>query len=353
MIKVFTYFVEPASYTLDLIKNIHSKLGITYIFIKNMSEAKSITSLDNNKSLSEKLFFSKIIFVYNIWKNNNLIVVNGYNNYPFILTFIFNIFSFNKKHIAIESDTQLKIPKNILKRIIKNIYLNIIFRNKYVLGFAGGSKTHKDLFLHYGMKVERIFLIPMMIDNQKYYQEEVLFPEQFTFLFVGRLIDTKNVDSLCDRFLSSFSDKNAKLIIVGDGDNLNQYKKDYSHEKIIFKGSVFGKELIDIYHNASVFVFPSSVESWGLVVNEAMSAALPIVAHKEVGSVHDFIHNKETGFVIDNWEEMECKMLELYNNPDLCKQFSENSERLMKEYWNYNLYENNLLESIKKVKEWV
>ena len=62
MIKVFTYFVEPASYTLDLIKNIHSKLGIPYIFIKNKSEAKSVTSLDNQEFLSEKLFFSNACF---------------------------------------------------------------------------------------------------------------------------------------------------------------------------------------------------------------------------------------------------------------------------------------------------
>ena len=121
----------------------------------------------------------------------------------------------------------------------------------------------------------------------------------------------------------------------------------------MFKGSIFGEKLIHAYHNSSVFIFPSTVEAWGLVVNEAMSAALPIIAHKEVGSVHDFVHGKETGFVIDNWEEMESKMLELYNNPNLCKIFSDNAERLMKEEWNYKLYEDKLLESIKKVEEWV
>jgi len=351
--KVFTYFVEPASYTLDLIKNIYSKLDIPYVFIKNKSEAKSTISVGGQEFLSKKPLFSKFLFVFNIWKNHTFIIINGYNNYPFILTFIFNFFSVKKRYIASESDTQLKIPKNVLKRIIKRIYLNIIFRNKYVLGFAGGTKTHKNLFRHYGMKEERIFLMPMTIDNQKYYHDKKTFPEKFTFLFVGRLIDTKNVDLLCERFITFFSNKNAELIIVGGGNNLDRYKKKYSHDKILFKGSVFGEDLINLYHNSSVFVFPSSVEAWGLVVNEAMSAALPIIAHKEVGSVHDLIHGKETGFVIDSWEEMECKMLELYNNPNLCKQFSENAERLMKKEWNYNLYEDNLFESFKKVKEWL
>ena len=54
MIKVFTYFVEPASYTLDLIKNIYSKLGIPYVFIKNKSEAKTTSSIGSQEFLSKK-----------------------------------------------------------------------------------------------------------------------------------------------------------------------------------------------------------------------------------------------------------------------------------------------------------
>jgi glycosyltransferase involved in cell wall biosynthesis len=266
---------------------------------------------------------------------------------------LFNIFSANKKYIATESDTQLKIPNNIIKRIIKYIYLNVIFRNKYVLGFAGGSKTHKDLFRNYGMQEERIFMVPMMVNNEKYYHENKIFPDRFTFLFVGRLLDTKNVDVLCERFLSTFSDKDSELIIVGGGPNLEVYKRKYKHKKILFKGSIFGKDLLELYHNSSVFVFPSSVEAWGLVVNEAMSSSLSIIAHKEVGSVHDLIINKETGFVINDWEELEEKMLELYNNPDLNRKMSENAVALMKDYWNYDLYTKNLLFSIQKVEQWI
>lgn len=351
--KVFTYFVEPASYTLDLINNIYLKLKIPFVFIKGNSEAKSSQKVDKENFLNERTLVRKVALVYEIWSKYDLIIINGYNNYPFILTFIFNTLSCKKRYIAIESDTQLNISSNIFKRIVKSIYLNIIFRSKYVIGFAGGSKTHKELFRFYGMTEDRIYLIPMMVDNEKYYLDNKIFPEVFTFLFVGRLIDTKNVDKLCERFISSFSDLNAQLIIVGGGDNLEDYKKRYCHDKIHFKGFVFGDELLSYYKNASLLVFPSSVEAWGLVINEAMSSSLPIIAHKEVGSVHDLIINKETGFVINNWEELEEKMLELYNNPDLNSKMSENAVALMKDYWNYDLYTKNLLFSIQKVEQWI
>ena len=157
------------------------------------SSAKSDALVKLDHVLEDKSTFSRIRFIYQIWKSHDIIIVNGYNNYPFLLTFIINTLSPKKRFIAIESDTQLGFPRNIFKRFIKKVYLNLIFRNSYVLGYAGGSMTHKELFRYYGMEEDRIFLMPMMIDNKRYYQNSKKFPDKFTFLFVGRLLETKNV----------------------------------------------------------------------------------------------------------------------------------------------------------------
>jgi hypothetical protein len=61
--KVFAYFIEPASYTLDLINNIHDKLGIDFLFINNTSQVKSDDSLPNDKFLSNRSWISKIRFL--------------------------------------------------------------------------------------------------------------------------------------------------------------------------------------------------------------------------------------------------------------------------------------------------
>jgi len=340
--RVFTYFVEPASYTLDLIENIHSNLHIDYAFIKFNSEAKSEKQLNNIVFLQKLNLLQKLKFIYKQWKKYDFIIINGYNNYVFICTYLLNMMSLKKRFIGIESDTQLHIPKNIFKRFVKYIYLNIIFQDKWVLGLSGGNYTHKKLFSYYGMDEERLFFLPMMVDNSKYYNYPKIYPETFTFMFVGRLIPTKNVDILCEVFIKSFLDKDAKLIIVGSNDNKESFIEKYMHKKIEFKGSVYGDDLIRLYRNSSVFVFPSTKEAWGLVLNEALASSLPVIAHKEVGSVHDLICNKETGFIIDDWVELESRMLELYNNQKLCNEMSINAHNIMKNYWNYSLYKSSL-----------
>ena len=349
--KIFCYFVEPASYTLDLAKNVYDKNKIDYCFIKSNTLVKS-NSKSNKEMLSEMSIFEKIRFIIKIFKENNMIIVNGYNNYPFILTFILNIFSCNKRFVATESDTQLQIPAHPIKRFVKWIYLSIIFRNKYVLGFSGGNDSHKDLFRHYGMEGERIFLMPMMVDNSKFYQKNKVLPEVFYFLYVGRLVKHKNVEELIKVFKSRFSTLNAELRIVGSGEEEGYLRDKYQSEKVKFLGKKFTEDLVEEFQKASCFVCPSIFEPWGLVVNEALSSGVPVIATKEVGAAFDLINGKETGYVAANMTEFGEYMVELFNNPIKLLMFSENASDLMQNKWNYDFYNNCLNKSIDKVKKW-
>ena len=349
--KVFCYFVEPASYTLDLSKNIYDKNEIDYCFIKS-------NTLVHSSDKSEKVFldikswFAKFTYVLNCFKEHDFIIVNGYNNYPFVLTFLFNIFAWNKRYIATDSDTQLSIPKNPIKRCVKWLYLSLIFQNKYVLGFAGGSNSHKDLFRYYGMEEEQIFLMPMMVNNQKYYQKEKVFPEKFTFLFVGRLVDHKSIEGLIQQFNAKLSDKDTVLKIVGDGEQREYLSDKYASEKVIFIGKKFNQSLVDEFLSASCFVCPSKFEPWGLVVNEALSSGLPVIATKEVGASFDLIKEKETGFIAEDMQEFGEMMLTLFNDAELLKRYSENASELMINNWNYDFYNKCLNDAIKKVEQW-
>jgi len=350
--KIFTYFVEPATYSLDLIKNVHDKQGIQYCFIKNYSEAKSESNIVNNLFLSKRNILSKIKFIYRVWKENKLIIINGYNNFPFVVTFILNIIFSDKKFIAIESDTPLRIPANNLKRYLKKTYLNLICKSKFILGFAGGNFSHKDLFRHYGMQENKIFLMPMLVDNSRFIKDEILEKNPFRFLFVGRFIPTKNIDKLVQLFVKHFSGLNAELIIAGGGDLFAQYNSEFRYPNVKFLGKVFGNDLIDLYHSSTVFVFPSTFEAWGLVVNEAMSAGLPVILRKEVGSANDLVLNNATGVIASSFEEFSEHMLTLYNNKEMLLKYSENAQDFMKEKWNYDLYNKCLNDAIKKVEQW-
>ena len=336
--KVFSFFTEPASYTLDLIDNVYDTMSIDYCFLNSQSNAYISFKGKKYVFLDKIGILDRIRHLLYVRRKYDIIIFNSYDTLSFFFILLINIFSITKKYIAIESDTQLLMPKNYLKRLLKYFYLSFVFQNNHVFGLAGGNYSHKDLFRHYGMKEDRIFLMPMMVDNSKFYVDKKIFPKPFTFLFVGRLLDTKNVDKLCQQFISLFSNKEAKIIIVGDGDNLVKYKKSYSIDNIVFVGSVYNDELIKIYNNASVFTFPSSLDAWGLVVNEALSAGLPVIARKEVGACSDLIEGKETGFIVDDMHDFGQMMLTLFNNSELLNNYSKNASDLMKNNWNYKLY---------------
>jgi glycosyltransferase involved in cell wall biosynthesis len=220
------------------------------------------------------------------------------------------------------------------------------------LGFAGGSNSHKELFRCYGMKEDRIFLMPMMVDHKKFYCDNKVYPKPFTFLYVGRLIKHKNVEQLIQQFYINFSDKDAVLKIVGGGEQGEYLIDKYASEKVIFMGKKFNQELISEYLRASCFVCPSLFEPWGLVVNEALSAGLPVIANEEVGACFDLIKDKETGFIAADIEEFGQMMLTLFNDAELLKRYSKNASDLMKNKWNYDLYNNCLNKAIKKVEQW-
>ena len=83
MNNVFVFFVEPASYTIDLINNVHIPKKIDML-IKSSSYYKEQQS--DSDSLEKMSFSQKINFIVNVFKENSLIIVNGYNNYVFIFT---------------------------------------------------------------------------------------------------------------------------------------------------------------------------------------------------------------------------------------------------------------------------
>lgn len=352
--RVFTFFIEPSSYTLDLINNIYNPLFMDHIFLNNrVIIAKADVSIPI-KSMHRFSFFEKVRFLVKIAKSYQLIIFNGYNRWEFVFLFLLNKFLRNKFCIAIESDTQAKEDFG-WKGIFKGIYLKIIFTDKKVLGFPGGSFMHKKLFLKYGMEEENIFLMPMMVNNQKFFMKEKRPESPFIFLYVGRIIPHKNVEFLIKEFLKSFdSHSNVYLKIVGDGESLKELQHRYkTKQNIIFEGAKSGVDLIKAYHSSHVLVIPSLSEPWGLVVNEALSAGLPVLASDRVGAIYDLIYDKNTGLVFDPTVpgKLSLYMKNILQNKNLYERMSVNAQKLMKEYWNYDLYRDSLQKAIRRAEE--
>lgn len=124
------------------------------------------------------------------------------------------------------------------------------------------------------------------------------------FLFVGRLAKEKNVEGLL-RAWTAYREQGGtwSLVIAGSGperDSLEaivsatQYRDD-----VLFTGHKTSQQLIPFFSFAACFVLPSTREPWGLVVNEAMAAALPVLVSTRCGCAEDLVQQGRNGFVFD------------------------------------------------------
>lgn len=111
--------------------------------------------------------------------------------------------------------------------------------------------------------------------------------EQAVLLFVGRLAEEKEIGTLLRAAaLLRESGTDVAVVLAGSGP-LEAELRDLAEElqvPVHFPGFVQGAALAGLYAAADVFVLPSSTEPWGLVVNEAMHAGLPVVVSDHVGA---------------------------------------------------------------------
>ena len=356
--KIVSYLTEPAKYTLDLIESVHIPLNVDVVFLQRNTfvKTKKINEHSHLIFLNELSFFKRFMKLYNDYHNYDVIIFNGYDRFDFLLMWFIHLISKNKTPIGLESDTPLYIPKNLIKRTIKKIYLNNIFKNKWVHGLAGGNDTHRRLFSYYGMTEEKIHFLPMVIDVKKFNFEPVRNrAKKFTFIYVGRFENIKKVDVIINEFLRAFDDNaNVTLKLIGDGSLKSELELKFKkHQNIIFTGKLFDNDLKFEYEQAHVLVLSSVKDNWGLVINEAMSASLPVLSSNYVGANHDLIKDKNTGFTFNPLKkgDLEHKMKLLFENNSIFEKYAFNAHKLMHNYWNYDLYQKQFLLSANKMND--
>lgn len=350
--KILALVTEPAEYTLDLIENIYRRIGVDYVFMHGRSEAGKG---EENIEIAPAGIGPWIRFAATVLRKYEALVINEYTSPRNAILLLMDILYFHKP-VAIESDTQLSIPSNGLKRLAKSLWLNFIFRSKYVYGFAGGSFAHKDLFRHYGMDERRIYLMPMMVDNPKYgcfKGREHVSARAFRFGYLGRLVALKQVDKIVESIGElKKSGLDIAFDIVGDGEEREAIAKAAAGLPVAFKGRLFGEEKIKALQSLDCLILYSSYEPWGLVVNEALSAGVPVIVSDKVGARFDLVeeldveeksgrkkHFGATGLVVSSEDraELTSAMERMVLDRACYESFKHNALERMK-YWNYDLY---------------
>lgn len=128
--------------------------------------------------------------------------------------------------------------------------------------------------------------------NMQFRRELGIADNEVVVCWCGRLVPEKSVDIFCDTVRRLHHEGlNFRAIVVGAGPSEDEVK---ALPRTIFLGWMSADELAVAYASSEVFLFPSSVETFGNVTLEAMASGLPVVVEEKCSG--HLVHEDENGF---------------------------------------------------------
>lgn len=205
-----------------------------------------------------------------------------------------------------------------------------------------------------GIPENKIFLTPYAVDNDYFFaQRDKWQPERKrilaelgldsqlpTLVFSGKLIHRKRpLDTLnvhCELWQNGIK---TNLVFIGSGPLgavIEAQSVKMGLPAVRITGFKTQKEIGRYYAVGDIFLFPSSEETWGLVVNEAMCFGMPIITTTGVGCVADLVKHEYNGYIHECGDitGMVSNIVQLIQNPNMLKQFGKNSIRIIST-WNF------------------
>ena len=233
------------------------------------------------------------------------------------------------------------ITKGYFNRSSKKIveYLTLFYCDKTANELIVPTEKTYDLFKKKYKVEKNIYIIPTGIEIERFYKENIdskkvkelkeklnISKDDFVITFVGRIAKEKNIDFLIDAHKDLVKkQKNIKLIIIGDGPELESFKKKAKRlnleDNIVFTGKVPWEEVPIYYQLSSVFSTASTTETQGLTVIEAMAGGItPICIDDE--SFRNVIVDDLNGKIFKTKREYKKIILDLYNDKTKLKRMS-------------------------------
>ncbi len=169
--------------------------------------------------------------------------------------------------------------------------------------------------------IERLGLWPGGVDTDRFQRDSRSqemrarltegHPEDPLFLYVGRLSAEKEIERLKPVLLAN---PKARLALIGDGPHHKNLQQHFAGLPVHMAGFLHGEELAQAYASSDIFIMPSRSETLGLVILEAMSSGLPVVAAR-AGGIPEMIQDGVSGFLFDDEAEAIAAIHQLLAEP--------------------------------------
>ena len=206
----------------------------------------------------------------------------------------------------------------------------------FITGYlVNGSETSRYL-QSIGVKKSKIHVGGMCADSKGLVEsvqsmpaeEKAAFKAKYqkgnglVYLFVGQIVVRKGVKYLLQAWTEHIKNyPDDTLVLVGVGDLLEGFKKEYAHvTSIRFEGTVHYQQVYKYYATADVAFMPTIEDNWSLVVPEAMACGLPVATSIYNGCHPELIEEGVNGTVFDTFDNGSMiKALDFFHHHDLKK----------------------------------
>jgi L-malate glycosyltransferase len=254
-------------------------------------------------------------------------------------------------HIIIE-ETSDPIRRSWRGHLLMKLFSSL---SHYVVGVSQASTNylqhkinlpkHKVKLIQNGVKSAKTYSDEVLVELKKQYN---ITNNDFVFVSAGRMNTEypKNFSFLIRAFANvAQTNNNAKLILIGDGNMLDEYKKLAVElnvaNQIIFPG--YQGEVDKFFAISNVFCLFSVSESFGLAAVEAQMNKIPAIVSQVGGLQYTVVTNK-SGFVVpsNDLDAATNAMLYAINNPEKMIEMG----NFAFEYVNQNFHENHYVDNL-------
>lgn len=375
---------EVIVFTLDLSEK--HPFGYTYYeYVDNILVIKVSTNKDNlnidginfydsyiNDIFEEvvELYNPEVVHIHNIiWMSLNIIDIAKKYKAKTIVTLHDN-WGFCYKNTCLDNESKICNDFNNCDNCLKElrsggIHIPMEVRRNYLFrqlskvdAFISPSNYLKDNYLK--AKIENINVISNGIDVDRYKNINKTKSSTLRLTFAGLFGKHKGVD-LIIKALNELKDRDILLQLVGDGEELDNYKElveQYElNNKVKFLGRINNDDMIKIYSNTDILVLPSRwPENQPVSITEALSCGIPVIA-SDLGGNRELIIDDINGYLFEsnNYLDLKDKILKCLDNRKHLELLSSNAKmKMMTNTFNTSafkinkLYDNTIIKKFHK-----
>ncbi|MHA1583358.1 MAG: glycosyltransferase family 4 protein [Candidatus Baldrarchaeia archaeon] len=321
-------------------------LGILAL-IKEFKRARDLVKMIHVHDLSSSILIA--FFIWRFFKIPYIIQIHG--------------FPFREWKIKLlQTNSFLGRLIWFLTKILHVISLKLIVNSSALV--LVNSDEVRSFYNSYGIPLNKLVVVPSAINLQKH--EKGLLPRNearkylgvaglndICICYVGRLTPEKNLETLLEAFSEfiNYTDKRAKLVIIGDGPLRSKLEKCVKERGINscvhFSGYV--RDAYKFLSGVDIFVLPSLSEGSPFSLIEAMVAGKAIIA-SDIPAIRGIVEDGKEALLFDphNPQQLKELMLKLYRDKELKRRLEENARQKAKQY-DANIVFSKILQIYKEV----